>query len=44
MAGLRRRGTGFRSPHEVLDTTTPGGRLVFHGCAALAELIRDSSW
>ena len=40
MAGLRRRGTGFRSLHEVLDTTTPGGRLVFHVCAALAELIR----
>jgi hypothetical protein len=29
VAGLRRRGTGFRSLHEVLDTTTPGGRLVF---------------
>ena len=41
MAGLRRRGTGFRSLHEVLDTTTPGGRLVFRVFAALAELIRD---
>jgi len=27
VAGLRRRGTGFRSLHEALDTTTPGGRL-----------------
>jgi DNA invertase Pin-like site-specific DNA recombinase len=27
---LRRRGVGFRSLHEALDTTTPGGRLVFH--------------
>ena len=25
-------------------TATPGGRLVFHVFAALAELIRDSSW
>jgi len=39
---LRRRGTGFRSLYEVHHH--PGGRLVFHGCAALAELIRDSSW
>jgi DNA invertase Pin-like site-specific DNA recombinase len=41
VAGLRRRGTGFRSLHEALDTTTPGGRLVFHVFAALAELIRE---
>ena len=39
MAGLRRRGTGFRSRHEALDTTTPGGRLVFCVFAALAEFI-----
>ena len=38
---LRRRGTGFRSLHEALDTTTPGGRLVFHVFAALAEFIRE---
>ena len=37
VAGLRRRGTGFRSLHEALDTTTLGGRLVFHVFAALAE-------
>jgi DNA invertase Pin-like site-specific DNA recombinase len=32
---LRRRGVGFTSLHENLDTTTPGGRLVFHVFAAL---------
>ena len=41
VAGLRRTGVGFRSPHEALDTTTPGGRLVFHVFAALAEFIRE---
>lgn len=38
---LRRRGVGFRSLHEALDTTTPGGRLIFHVFAALAEFIRE---
>ncbi|MBV2366467.1 recombinase family protein [Streptomonospora nanhaiensis] len=38
---LRRAGIGFRSLHEALDTTTPGGRLVFHVFAALAEFIRE---
>ena len=37
---LRRRGIGFKSLHEALDTT-PGGRLVFHVFAALAEFIRE---
>jgi DNA invertase Pin-like site-specific DNA recombinase len=41
VADLRRRGTGFASLHEALDTTTPGGRLVFHVFAALAEFIRE---
>jgi DNA invertase Pin-like site-specific DNA recombinase len=41
IAELRRRGVGFRSLHEALDTTTPGGRLVFHVFAALAEFIRE---
>lgn len=41
VAQLRRRGIGFRSLHEALDTTTPGGRLVFHVFAALAEFIRE---
>ena len=31
------RGIGFRSLNESLDTTSPGGRLVFHIFAALAE-------
>ena len=38
---LRTRGVGFTSLHENLDTTTPGGRLVFHVFAALAEFIRE---
>jgi DNA invertase Pin-like site-specific DNA recombinase len=38
---LRRAGVGFRSLHEALDTTTPGGRLVFHIFAALAEFVRE---
>lgn len=41
VAGLRKRGIGFRSLKEALDTTTPGGRLVFHVFAALAEFIRE---
>ncbi len=41
VTGLRRRGIGFASLHEALDTTTPGGRLVFHVFAALAEFIRE---
>nr|WP_312882636.1 recombinase family protein [Streptosporangium album] len=40
VADLRRRGVGFRSLKEALDTTT-GGRLVFHVFAALAEFIRE---
>ncbi len=35
------RGVGFRSLQESIDTTTPGGRLVFHVFAALAEFERD---
>ncbi|GAA2700765.1 recombinase family protein [Nonomuraea recticatena] len=41
VAELRRREIGFISLHEKLDTTTPGGRLVFHVFAALAEFIRE---
>lgn len=41
VADLRRHNVGFRSLHEQLDTTTPGGRLVFHVFAALAEFIRE---
>lgn len=41
VAELRSRGIGFQSLHEALDTTTPGGRLIFHVFAALAEFIRE---
>ncbi len=37
VAALEQRGVGFRSVQESIDTTTPGGRLVFHVFAALAE-------
>jgi DNA invertase Pin-like site-specific DNA recombinase len=32
---------GFRSLQEHIDTTTPGGKLVFHVFGALAEFERD---
>jgi DNA invertase Pin-like site-specific DNA recombinase len=41
VAGLADRGIGFRSLQEAIDTTTPGGKLVFHVLAALAEFERD---
>jgi len=41
VADLRKRGIGLRSLKEALDTTTAGGRLVFHVFAALAEFIRE---
>jgi len=41
MQQLRERGVGFRSLHESIDTTTSGGRLVFHVFSALAEFERD---
>jgi DNA invertase Pin-like site-specific DNA recombinase len=39
--GLDGRGIGFRSLTEAIDTTTPGGRLVFHIFGALAEFERS---
>lgn len=39
--GLRQRGIGFVSLKEAIDTTTPGGRLIFHIFASLAEFIRE---
>jgi DNA invertase Pin-like site-specific DNA recombinase len=41
VSGLAERGVGFRSLQEQVDTTTPGGKLVFHVFAALAEFERD---
>src|SRR5213596_927778 len=41
ITGLAERGVGFRSLQEQVDTTTPGGKLVFHVFAALAEFERD---
>lgn len=41
MNGLEKRGVGFRSLQEALDTATPGERLVFHIFASLAEFERD---
>jgi len=38
---LQDRGVEFRSLQESIDTTTPGGRLVFHVFCALAEFERD---
>jgi DNA invertase Pin-like site-specific DNA recombinase len=41
VAELRGHGVGFTSLHENLDTTTPGGCLIFHVFAALSEFIRE---
>src|ERR1700736_1552969 len=41
VAELQRRGVGFRSLQESIDTTTPGGKLIFHIFGALAEFERD---
>ncbi|MFD3328812.1 recombinase family protein [Streptomyces sp. NPDC058701] len=41
VAGLDKRGVGFPLPARVTGTTTPGGRLVFHVFATLAEFIRE---
>ncbi len=37
----RRREVGFCPLHDRLDTTMPGGRLVFRVFALLAEFIRE---
>src|SRR3712207_382376 len=39
--GLAERGVGFKSLTENIDTTTSGGKLVFHIFGALAEFERD---
>jgi DNA invertase Pin-like site-specific DNA recombinase len=39
--GLEEVGVGFRSLTEAIDTTTAGGKLVFHVFGALAEFERS---
>src|SRR5579859_3943273 len=38
---LKDRGADFISLTEQIDTTTPGGKLIFHVMGALAEFERD---
>lgn len=38
---LAERGIGFRSLSEQIDTTTSGGKLIFHIFGALAEFERE---
>jgi DNA invertase Pin-like site-specific DNA recombinase len=37
----RKRGIGFKSLTENIDTTTSGGKLIFHIFGALAEFERN---
>lgn len=37
---LEQRGVGFKSLTENIDTTTPGGKLIFHIFGSLAEFER----
>src|SRR4051794_5010811 len=41
VSALVRQGVGFRSLQEQTDTTTSGGKLIFHVFGALAEFERD---
>jgi DNA invertase Pin-like site-specific DNA recombinase len=41
VTALEKRGIGFRSLTEGFDTTTPGGKLLFHVLGALAEFERN---
>src|ERR1051326_3874318 len=41
MTELEKQKIGFQSLQEAIDTTTPGGKLVFHIFGALAEFERN---
>jgi DNA invertase Pin-like site-specific DNA recombinase len=41
MTSLEERGVGFKSLTENIDTTTSGGKLIFHIFGALAEFERN---
>jgi DNA invertase Pin-like site-specific DNA recombinase len=41
MDDLEKRGIGFRSLSESIDTTTAAGKMVFHMLAAFAEFERN---
>jgi len=41
MGELEERKIGFRSLQESINTTTPGGKLIFHMFGALAEFERN---
>src|SRR5260221_9164680 len=41
LKGLQERGIEFIGLTEQIDTTTPGGKLIFHLMGALAEFERD---
>ena len=41
ITGLNNRKIGFKSITEAIDTTTSGGKLIFHIFGALAEFERD---
>jgi DNA invertase Pin-like site-specific DNA recombinase len=41
MNELEEQGIGFQSVTESIDTTTPGGKLIFHIFGALAEFERN---
>lgn len=41
MTELEGQGIGFQSVTEAIDTTTPGGKLIFHIFGALAEFERN---
>ncbi|HEY9669352.1 MAG TPA: recombinase family protein [Coleofasciculaceae cyanobacterium] len=43
VSALSERGIEFKSIQESLDTTTSGGRLIFHVFGAIAEFERDVS-